>query len=87
MAAKFKCFQKALYNGKEVTIVGHRYGHATRIDIGHRYDVRVYTSANNYYDYPNIPEDHLKEIPAPQRNEVLQFVAAANLFKKNGKEA
>lgn len=79
---KFRCFNKALYMGKECEIRGVTRGHATNPRIGVRYDVRIHTAHGHSYDYRNIPESHLTEIPKPKTNEVLQFVAEANRLRK-----
>lgn len=77
MAAKFKCFHKALYMGKEVEIRGVCYGHTGGYKSGVKYDVRI-NSGLHSYDYHNVPESHLKEIPKSETNEVLQIVAEHN---------
>lgn len=81
MTAKFKCFSKVLYMGREAEIRGVTYGHATNPRSGVKYDLRVFTGLHSY-EYKNVPESHLKEIVKPQENEVLQFVSAAKFYKK-----
>lgn len=81
MTAKFRCFSKAMYMGREVQIIGVTYGHVINPRSGIKYDLRV-TNGMHSYDYKNVPESHLKEIPKPKQNEVLDFCAAANHSKK-----
>lgn len=95
MAAKFRCFQKVMKDDDEVEI---REVFKNRADDVRqflkdkapsqvKYRVRKYLENGRFFDYPNVSENDLREIPKPHRNEILDFVAAANLFKKNGKEA